>query len=801
MTVLEMAYHTGRYPATPGVLSRFLPPHPDEVASAWLYENILAGMRPENPPWILDPFGASPRLAVEAARAGCRVLTTVNNPVARFLLEIKASAPTRSELVAALADLASSFRGEERIEPHIRGLYNSVCRNCGKSVEAASFLWERQATVPFMVSYSCSNCGYSGDQEITPIDIENARRFSARGLHQARALERIAPAGDPDRHHAEEALSMYLPRAVYVLFTLANKVEGLTLPPERRNNLYALLLHAFDQGNVLWAHASGRERPKQFNIPARFREFNLWQSLEQGIDLWASENAPVPLTHWPDLPEAGGICLFEGRLKDLSFSMQQDQNRRIPISAVIAALPRPNQAYWTLCALWAGWLWGRSAIGPFKSVLRRRRYDWSWHTTALFATLNNLTDFLVPGTPFLGLTPEAEPNFLTAILVAADMAGFDLKDIALLDLTARAGIDQAQTTWEYSGPIGAGGQSWKEMTLTAGEEARLAIQHFLESAGQPMGFLPSYTAGLAATIKQHFYRRATPEEAGESVHDLREPEVDSSFTQPMVSPSINFTQANNLLRSIFSFRSGFVRYGSGESIEAGLWYPQVISQHQHPLYDRVEKALVNYMIKNSNVPYSELETYLVGQFRGLLTPSPELIQVCLNAYCIQEAPESDQWTLRSEDTPTSRRNDLAEVSANLNELAHRMGFAVQGQRPLCWMRDDKIVFQFYLIASAVIGEIILSPDQTPEKEILSIIVLPGGRANLVAYKVNLDARLRALISAVETGAPEQIRTKWFFLKFRHLRWLLNNSLATPENFINLVQQDPLTYTAPQMRLF
>jgi hypothetical protein len=93
----------------------------------------------------------------------------------------------------------------------------------------------------------------------------------------------------------------------------------------------------------------------------------------------------------------------------------------------MTALPRPNQAFWTLCALWTGWLWGREAAGPFKSVLRRRRYDWSWHTTALSATLSNLAPLIIPGIPLFGIIAETEPGFLTAVMTAADITGFNLQ--------------------------------------------------------------------------------------------------------------------------------------------------------------------------------------------------------------------------------------------------------------------------------------------------------------------------------------------------------------------------------------
>ena len=107
-----------------------------------------------------------------------------------------------------------------------------------------------------------------------------------------------------------------------------------------------------------------------------------------------------------------------------------------------ARLPRPNQAFWTLSALWSGWLWGREAVEPYKSALRRRRYDWAWNATALYAAFAHLFELLPLATPFFGLLPEAEPSFLTSALTAAGAAGFDLKSLAL-----RTEHDPIQMIW------------------------------------------------------------------------------------------------------------------------------------------------------------------------------------------------------------------------------------------------------------------------------------------------------------------------------------------------------------------
>ena len=79
---------------------------------------------------LLDPFGFSPRLVLEAARSGYRVLVTVNNPITRFLLEMSANPPTESDFKAALADLAVVKKGEERLAAHLQSLYFTTCEKC-----------------------------------------------------------------------------------------------------------------------------------------------------------------------------------------------------------------------------------------------------------------------------------------------------------------------------------------------------------------------------------------------------------------------------------------------------------------------------------------------------------------------------------------------------------------------------------------------------------------------------------------------------------------------------------------------
>ncbi|HJS28627.1 MAG TPA: hypothetical protein VJ768_03335, partial [Anaerolineales bacterium] len=411
----------GRQADRPLPLVRFLPPSPEGVVTAWLRDHVPAGS------WVLDPFGSIPELPMEAARGGYRILVAANNPVSRFLLEMSASPRSRDALRGALADIAAIRKGDQRLEPLIQSLYLTICAKCGREVPADAFIWERDEGAPSARIYTCPHCGDEGEHPIHEQDLARLAQFSASGLHQAWALERVTPVNDPDRAHARDALSIYLPRAQYALFNLITKLEGVSQTPDQQRLTDALLLSACDRASSLWPHPATRSRPRQLITPTRHYEYNVWKALESAVDEWAQTGPVVPLAVWPEVPpEDGGITLFEGRLTRLSAQLGE-----MRFSAVLASLPRPNQAFWTLSTIWAAWLWGRDSLGPFKSVLRRRRYDWSWHASALYSAYERLEEMLEPGAPIFGLSDEAEPGLLSSATVAAAYAGLELKGIAL----------------------------------------------------------------------------------------------------------------------------------------------------------------------------------------------------------------------------------------------------------------------------------------------------------------------------------------------------------------------------------
>jgi hypothetical protein len=735
----------GLKPDNPGPLARFLPPLEDGVISAWLGENVEPGG------WLLDPFGSAPRLVLEAARSGYRVLVAANNPITRFMLEMGAASLPEAGFKATIADLAVSRKGDEKLEEHLQALYLTPCASCSQEVPAQAFLWRKGEDAPFGRIFECQECGESGEKLVTPEDVERVAEIAkSAGLARARVLERVAPLGDPDREYAEEAIQHYLPRTIYALATLINRLDGLQISEERRRALIALILSACDHGNTLWTHPAERPRPKQLSTPSQFREGNIWLALEEAVSVWAGTSEPLPYLHWSDrgekLPESGGILLYKGRIKDLAEVIKD-----APIQAVVGVIPRPNQAFWTLSALWAGWLWGREAAEPFKVALRRRRYDWGWQANALHAALHHVFDLLPLGTPFFGLLAEAEPGFLSATLMAASTAGFDLRAQAM-----RTAHDPIQLLWQR------GERLHREKGIVKREVIREAMHEHLSELGEPAAYLQLYAAGLAAQAQGH---------------GLMRPEQD-------------FDEA---LREVQSNIQGAIRYdvrlermdSAERSMEVGLWDLKAGESRTESLADRVERSLVTYLQKHPSRTLLELERGIYPEFPGLLTPSKALVGAVLESYGVEKA---GRWRLRDEDSASQRRAELKTMAKLLETIGERLEYTTEqiGENTYLWKEQDEVVRMFYLLASAVTGRILFENRYPLEK---CLLVLPGGRAGLLAYKENRDPRLRKRLEG------------WHILKFRLLRALADILVLNRQTFEEQLISDPVEQTQGQMMMF
>ena len=687
MSVLAQPYLPGhaRTPEVP--LAHFLPPLPAGIGAVWLEQNTRPG------DWVLDPFGASPALALEAARAGRRVLVACNNPVLAFMLEMLAAAPPLEAYQSVLVEVATSRRGAERLERQILGLYQSRCAACGVAVQPAAFIWRKDEDQPFARQYCCPACGDEGERPVDPDDLTTLLQLGSAPLARARAVDRVVLEDGNLQRSVEESLQIYRPRPLYVLFTLLNKMDALNLPPDRLRCLQALLLSLCDQATSLWPQAGGRYRPRQLNTPAVSLEKNLWLALEQAVQQWSKAGTPTPLVRYPDQPpESGGICLYPGRARSLLPLPSE-----FPVRAVLAPLARTNPAFWTLSALWSGWLFGREAVAPLKGALERQRYDWIWNLQAMHYVLSALP----PTVPVFGIATECSPGSLHSLLAAGQAAGLKLAGLALSENDR-----SAQILWQ--GTAGS-------LPAYEGDTAGLcvqAIESALAERNEPAGQLTLFSACLASLAASEALPRDLTQYTAETPVRLQQ--------------CVDSVLAGDRL----------VRYAKAAGRDP-LWELAEPAAEPLPLSDRVEMETVRFLHRNPGAALHEIQYAINRSFPGLLTPPRELILAVLDAYAEQR--EDGGWTLTPAENPESRRRDLQAAAEALLELAERLGYtAPAGEQPVIWNGDGLVLYSFAVLASAVVSPRLQAK---PSAETLQVLVLPECRLPLVSFKRRSNPRL------------------------------------------------------------
>jgi hypothetical protein len=211
-----------------------------------------------------------------------------------------------------------------------------------------------------------------------------------------------------------------------------------------------------------------------------------------------------------------------------------------------------------------------------------------------------------------------------------------------------------------------------------------------------------------------------------------------------------------------------------------------------PLADRVEMEMVRLLVKKEGLTQAELDQVVTASFPGLFTPDIELLLACLESYAEQDPPDTGPWRLRHQEAPHLRRADLAAISGLLQDLGTRLGFIVSQpdmeQRWTIWRNNNyEILYAFYPLASAVIGKVISTSEYPPQR---CLITYPGSRTSLIRYKLRQDPRLQTY---VELG--------WRFLKFRHLRRLMESDRLDRQTLDEQLALDPMASQDPQIAFF
>lgn len=716
---------------------RFLPLDPPGMVSRWLQMNAAPGST------ILDPMGTSPRALLEAAAAGYRVLVSCNNPVTAFQIRLLARAPQAAEFNAVIRELGDQKKGDERLETTIRNLYLTRCSSCGAEIQASGYVWNRGESIPHTRLYTCPRCQDSGEHPVSDEEIQRLQLIQrSEPLHRSRALARVLGGNLDDRESVEQAISVYPVRALYVLFTLINKLEGMHLPAQRRELAEAVLLSLLDDGNAIWGWPEERERPRQLSIPTQYLEKNLWLAIDHAIETWSAAGRSIPLTAWPELLSGGGICLYQGRMRDLAQSGEGTK-----IDNILCVFPRPSQAYWSLCSLWASWLWGREKAGGFSQVIERRRFDWYWHTTALHAALLPAAALAGPDVSVFGLIPEPAAGLASSVIESTSISGFDITGVAV-----KNAAEPIQMEWK------TGTRQRNYLPVNIQRLARDSIRELLNEIGEPTEYIEVHSAAMCALAD------------------------DNAFPPSIQQLTLEKTsEIQSILNTLLADANFLVRLdATAQDPESGLWWLTEPEAARTPLADSLEIEIASWLQKESQITSTTVHERAYQRFPGYLTPPEDLIRQCLESYAVPD-PAGETWTIKPHDQPDYRRESLEEMKQLLATLAGKFQLLQVDESPVTWhLRStaDEPIYRFFISPTAVIDRDSLTG--VPEF-CQTIYLLPGSRAGLLKFKIERDPYLR-----------QQLGPDFHYLKFRTLRSIAARPDLSLEIFKVLIDSDPLS---------
>lgn len=728
----------GARDAVSPVLSRYLP-----KINQGVVKEIIAKVFPPSS-WIVDIFGSSPSMVHEAAGMGYKVLMLYNNPLIGLIAQLPILKITREEIDQHIEILAQSRVREDRVESHILHLYESQCSHCGSPVTVSEFLWDNSEEKPIQKTYHCYDCEKGFTDPTTPPDIEKAMSYRDAKIHRARSLSRTISPDDRRRRLVEQVLSAYTDRTLYALNILLDFYESLELDPRQKKIFALLFLELFDRVSKLWKPNFPTHQPRRIAIPNLYLERNVWHELLNIGENFNYANGEVEVTVYPNLPRSNGICLVYRKHANI-----KNIFKKIEIKGIVTSFPRINQAFWEFSAIWSVWLLGKIGREYFKGVTVRQAYSWQWYINAIVKYLSVIRSALSDETTIINIQAENEPEFTLSTLIASINAELYLDGIAYRE-------DDNQVQYYFKA------LSKTHNHVKSREEINSLYTEILAKYNQPID-----------------YSRA------------------STIIAPIIIDNLKgTTELNSIKGGIDSFLashpSRLFLAKNMERIKDDYWWSHdsdVMMWH-----DRVENFIYNLLKEESSFKYESMEKRVLNQFPGILSPAREYIKLCLFSYATDNKNSSDRWSIKVQDKPENRDKEVSRFVRFLQTKDDLISFVVRsipntnGNNVIFIYRENNPIGLIFIKYTANITDVLT---QFQELSVPRYVIIPGSRANLVAYKSQTNPAIDALINQKQVT----------FIKFRQFRRLFAKSQITMDDLHEIALLDPITYDRNQMRLF
>jgi len=362
----------------------------------------------------------------------------------------------------------------------------------------------------------------------------------------------------------------------------------------------------------------------------------------------------------------------------------------------------------------------------------------------------------------LALFSDSDGTLLESVCLAASGAGYTLEG------------------WGYSPEVGYR-LVWRwEHVEPAAPPDEAALAHSLESAAKD---------AMMSTIRQRAEPTAWPLLHASACASLAAPGplARAAAIPKDGSPALTFA-GEAVSRA--STAIPVVQLAGREEAEGTLRWLADPSRVGDALADQVEAQVWKMFHSRRTWEMEELVNAVYARFPGPLTPELALVLVCVDSYSVQDGRRQH---LRPEDDPPQRAAELKTLRDDLTELGRRLGFRVKrrGGWDVRWLEEGEEAYVFDVSSTANLAHHLLVERKVGEGA-QRCLVLPGGRAHLVTFKLQRDPRLDRAVK--DDG--------WQFIKFRHLRRLVAKEELDRHALKTVLGLDPIAeQEAAQIPLF
>jgi hypothetical protein len=600
---------------------------------------------------VVDPFGATPDVALAAHALSRRAIVVESNPLWAWLARAMVTLPGENEINATLTKLGDAMKDDAPLRAHLAQLYATMCAACGKETPVDYFVRARDGGI-VKRHYTCAHCGETRDEDAVDDDRQRAQSFNARGLHYHLAFERVIPEDKLYGDRIEKMLDLYTPRNLYALVTLTQKIDSLFRAPRERNILLVLLLRLLDRGTSFYPTP---DSSPQLKAHERFIEFNLWREIEIAARALSENVRPLPLADSiADVLNADAPRVFIGRGNAASIARELAPQS---IALVLSAQPTRRLGFLALTYFWGAWILGRANVSPLASVLDSKK-DFAWELRHYSEILDESLAAIRPAMRLdaraVFIFGESHHLAIEAVLLAGATARLDLESFLFqprVDQVARSEFGDLRGGYrivfrksETPAARGANGElelpsddardlyrvpaaAPRTVNVARLEEAlRLAAlqaaREIFARRGQALAFTWVHHAAYTRIAREGLLAQAVEAK-------LKTPP--GRFVHKAVFDGLNAGYAED-----------FDHY---ETPTQFVWLRR--APLAEPLIDRVDDA-VREILSRGEISREELHDAIHRQFPGDLTPEAGLVELCVAAsqVPITEYTRAIEWLMK-----------------------------------------------------------------------------------------------------------------------------------------------------------